>query len=159
MQSNKNLKEKGEMPSSQSYNHSFYGTIEDRSKRIHTHSRNNLSSHTIDKFSGGSYFKEIEKDYLNKESPGPAAYFTGTINSLSNFRKSFDGSFTRAKRYGDRHYTKRSPGPCDYDTKTVYKNFNSIVGAGTIGKSKRFRDARHSNAMFIKDVLNTHCYR
>jgi ABC-type sulfate transport system substrate-binding protein len=51
-----------------------------------------------DKFKIKTYFKELEKGYLSQDTPGPAAYSTFKRDILSNFRMSFNGSFTRAKR-------------------------------------------------------------
>ncbi|CAI2367720.1 unnamed protein product [Moneuplotes crassus] len=153
LEMNRSLNEKKNMPSSQSYNHSHYGSIKERSEKIVPHSRNENTNQSLDKFAIKTYFKELERGYCNKEGPGPAAYSTGARNTLSNFRKSFDGSFTKAKRNISRYRSKRSPGPSDYDTKTAYKNLNSIVGAGTIGKSRRNIDVTLMTSLHAKDFF------
>jgi len=115
-QRDKVLGEKERMPSCQSYNHSFYGTIEEKSKRISSHTKNHHSiSHSVDKFENHSYYKELEKGYINKETPGPAAYRNDKRSTLSNFRVSFNGSFTKQHRNLSKKDSEHSPGPADYN--------------------------------------------
>ncbi|CAI2367568.1 unnamed protein product [Moneuplotes crassus] len=148
----KALKEKQLMPSCQTYNHSFYGTIQERSQKIVPHSRNDSFKQSLDKFSVKTYFKELEKGYCSKEGPGPAAYCTNLCNTLSKFQKSVDGSFPKADRGIKRYNTKKYPGPSDYDTKTAYQNLNLIRGAATIGKSRRNIDMTRMTSLHSKEL-------
>ena len=146
---NKMLKEKSFMPSCQSYNHSFYGTIEERSRKIIPQSRNGIwFSNSVNKFDIKNHTKGLDK----QQSPGPASYSTENRSTLSNFKTNFNGSFTREKRNITKSFTIRSPGPSDYDTKSVYKNLNSIKGAATIGKCKRQFDLKLMNPIYVKDI-------
>lgn len=155
LERDKLLKEQEEMPSSQSYNNSFDKTIEASSQKAIQHSRNNhVATKSMDKFELHTYYKELEKGYLNQDTPGPAAYSSENRQKLSNFRMSFNGSFTREKRnLGKLNELMSTPGPVDYDTRTRYESFNNIKGAGTIGKSQRRIDVKLMKPEFVKDLF------
>ena len=72
------------------------GTINERRKFVlRMHGNSSQSPHRrYNKFKGHPYFKELEKSYVNAQTPGPAAYNT-LSSSSSNFRRSVDLSFSK----------------------------------------------------------------
>ena len=99
------------------------------------------TSKSIGKFDTKMYFKEIESDFLNKNSPGPAAYENINMNTLSNFRVSFNGSFPREKRNLDSSLEEDGPSPQTYAAHEAFQRMESVKVA-TIGRYKRSLDLR-----------------
>lgn len=148
-------KELSETPSSHSYNHFMYNTIAEKLSKVEPYSRNSYSkTKSTDRFESHNYYKELEKGYLSQDGPGPAAYSTENRQTLSNFRMSFNGSFTREKRNVSSYMPKVvSPGPQSYDTNQAHGSLNTIKGAGTIGKGKKGIDFTLVHPQFNKHVI------
>jgi hypothetical protein len=142
-------------PSCQSYNNSNYMTINDNSLKMHKIPKNNhATTKSMGKFEVHSYCKELVKGYLNKDTPGPAAYSNENRNNLSNYRMSFNGSFSRDKRNLDKLTDFIiTPGPHEYDTISNHASFKNIRGAGTIGKGRRQIDVKLMKSDFVKELF------
>lgn len=71
------LEEIKHSPSTHSYNSGLYNTIEAKVRHTEPYSRNS-QQHTksIDRFEVHNYYKELEKGYVPKDTPGPGAYIT-----------------------------------------------------------------------------------
>lgn len=142
------LNESKNLPSSQSYNDCLYNTIGNKINKNENFSRNNHAySRSIDRFEFKNYYKELERGYVNKNTPGPAAYSTQNMSYLSNFRKSFNSSFSKQERR-IHELNELSPGPHSYNTVDAFDNLKQIVGAGTIGKSRKQIDVSLFNALY-----------
>ena len=143
------LKESNNMPSSQSYNGFIYNSIEGKAKDIEPYSRNIHSYFkSIDKFEFKTYFKELERGYVNKDTPGPAAYSTENQASLSKFRMSLNGSFSKERRKIHDLNDSLLPGPQTYNVEEALLKLDNIKGAGTIGKSRIKWEVTHYGPLF-----------
>ena len=64
-------------PSSHSYNSGLYNSIEAKVKSTEPYSRNShQNTKSIDRFEVHNYYKELEKGYVPRNTPGPGAYAT-----------------------------------------------------------------------------------